>query len=538
MAVTTPSSSSSSSSSSTTSAAATVTATTPAGAASPSTASSSSFSPPSPSPSPTPLRKALRQQTPEPSSSTGPSGADPAIAKSKAASLIAAISSPAAELRKSVSMSATTRSTAAAFVVSSTLPTYGMLPPRDRRGVPRKGNLSSTSDSEAGGSQRRSGKKKFWWIQRDSLAKRMNIGKEGSRRRRRHDNNTFADHHLVQTWDPVKLRSDPRDARPGYPLPQPPTVFSKTSRSHSYDEDDDVAASKHPHQHSIRFGDAAMTRADRRQRRYVSRWIDDETKQTLRRFEREVVSFFYGDGIAEETDSEGGSSSSYSVVSSGSDPSDFEGQAKGQDASALRSTTAIAPFSVPSLASLASMTSALTARSFGSSSSSSSSSSPSASSPSSSPMPAPLTTVQPDGWVRVSADPTTSEPQRATLNLVIVDRNIRGMIQTLCRYYGLQCASKTDRATGERYTSIWMSTALAEHVQLPSVKAANDAQVRLLLGVARKDSKTVDAAADGPASEMGMFSLEEDEEEEQNVLDEFPSFYSLPAVSFVEYYFV
>ncbi|CDH59768.1 predicted protein [Lichtheimia corymbifera JMRC:FSU:9682] len=60
-------------------------------------------------------------------------------------------------------------------------------------------NDSSSPDSSIPSSKPKRSKKRYWYPQRDSLARRnrLQMGKEGSRRRQRWDNNHFHDHPLA-----------------------------------------------------------------------------------------------------------------------------------------------------------------------------------------------------------------------------------------------------------------------------------------------------------------------------------------------------
>ncbi|KAJ3098902.1 hypothetical protein HK100_004995 [Physocladia obscura] len=61
---------------------------------------------------------------------------------------------------------------------------------------------------------------------RDSQASRLKPGKTGSRRRRRHDNDTFADHPLVKSLDPTTSSLfTKQDLIPGPFIPRTPSVF-------------------------------------------------------------------------------------------------------------------------------------------------------------------------------------------------------------------------------------------------------------------------------------------------------------------------
>ncbi|KAJ3113979.1 hypothetical protein HDU96_002671 [Phlyctochytrium bullatum] len=132
-------------------------------------------------------------------------------------------------------------------------------------------------------------KKRFSWIQRDSLARRLFIGKVGSRRRQRHDNNHFVDHPLVDPNEPYK----PRDAHPGPPMPRPKTVFSLVPpglRPRVFSATVDAPAPAPAPVQERRLGEKAMTKAHRCLRRDLrrGRWISEEA---VAKFEAEIVGF-------------------------------------------------------------------------------------------------------------------------------------------------------------------------------------------------------------------------------------------------------
>ncbi|KAJ3070448.1 hypothetical protein HDU98_006553 [Podochytrium sp. JEL0797] len=114
--------------------------------------------------------------------------------------------------------------------------------------------------------------------QRDSQAQRMKPGKEGSRRRRRQENDTFAHHPLVKALDPLTSSLfDRRDLFPGPMMPQPKTIFTGLPRSQAkvsmdvLDADLEAAnaSAATPHIHLCRCtrtcGPHALSRADRMQ---------------------------------------------------------------------------------------------------------------------------------------------------------------------------------------------------------------------------------------------------------------------------------
>ncbi|ORY36352.1 hypothetical protein BCR33DRAFT_722154 [Rhizoclosmatium globosum] len=67
---------------------------------------------------------------------------------------------------------------------------------------------------------------------RDSQARRNKLGLEGSRRRRRQENDTFAHHPLIRALDPTSSNLfDQRDMYPGPQMPQPAAIFSRLPQS-------------------------------------------------------------------------------------------------------------------------------------------------------------------------------------------------------------------------------------------------------------------------------------------------------------------
>ncbi|KAL2912898.1 hypothetical protein HK105_207569 [Polyrhizophydium stewartii] len=84
----------------------------------------------------------------------------------------------------------------------------------------------AAADPQAERTAPRTPRRRWWWIQRDSLARRLFIGKPGSRRRNRHDNNTLADHPMRPADDPTFVFDADREPGPCYDMPREPTVFS------------------------------------------------------------------------------------------------------------------------------------------------------------------------------------------------------------------------------------------------------------------------------------------------------------------------
>ncbi|KAI9105511.1 hypothetical protein DFS34DRAFT_588835 [Phlyctochytrium arcticum] len=120
--------------------------------------------------------------------------------------------------------------------------------------------------------------KKRWVPNRDSLAKRMSIGKAGSRRRRRHDHSTFKDNPIVKLLaheDPSSLH--PLAHPPGPAIPRPPTAFSTVPLNAtalivnaSTDQPGDAAFQLERREvHSVGLGH--LTREDRRLRGVLRR---------------------------------------------------------------------------------------------------------------------------------------------------------------------------------------------------------------------------------------------------------------------------
>ncbi|KAI8620872.1 hypothetical protein BC830DRAFT_409883 [Chytriomyces sp. MP71] len=109
-------------------------------------------------------------------------------------------------------------------------------------------------------------------LQRDSQAQRLKQGKDGSRRRRRKDNDTFADHPLIKGFAPSQHPLfQGTDLRAGPCMPQPPAVFSvlpgalRNSVSHGAVPPPAMARTTAPPPHGLSKADrAAMGRGLRR----------------------------------------------------------------------------------------------------------------------------------------------------------------------------------------------------------------------------------------------------------------------------------
>ncbi|KAJ3085492.1 hypothetical protein HK102_014120 [Quaeritorhiza haematococci] len=82
------------------------------------------------------------------------------------------------------------------------------------------------SEAAAAAEKEKKRKKKKWWGQRDSLARRMGlqIGREGTKRRQRYNNNHLVEHMFAPSTDPDFIH--PFDYEAGYEMPRKPTAFS------------------------------------------------------------------------------------------------------------------------------------------------------------------------------------------------------------------------------------------------------------------------------------------------------------------------
>ncbi|KAJ3410765.1 hypothetical protein HDV05_003267 [Chytridiales sp. JEL 0842] len=262
-------------------------------------------------------------------------------------------------------------------------------------------------------------KNKYYWRARDSMARRLFIGKEGSRRRQRHDNNTFADHPMVKALDPAILL-EPQDFNPAYSMPRRPTIFShvpKSARHHLMNVNPEVPkAAPTSKNTACIMGENALSKADRRLRRQLRRgnW---SCRETLESFEKEVIDFFYSLDADE--------------VNAAAEK-ETEGCSSGNLDGHLRSEP------VPI---------AQTRRKESSWISASSSSCDSFESTSTLEFESPDEDDENEGWVRVesktvegASKPKTAGPadsERLTLAMRIDDKFLRLLVHTMCRYYKL-----------------------------------------------------------------------------------------------------
>ncbi|KND04756.1 uncharacterized protein SPPG_00461 [Spizellomyces punctatus DAOM BR117] len=155
-------------------------------------------------------------------------------------------------------------------------------------------------------------KKKRWVACRDSLAKRLRIGKVGSRRRRRHDNNHFTDHPIVATSKHDPDFHSPQDMNPGYHIPRPPCAFSEISKNELYHAMIN-ASTDQPHRiHIIHYastrgnrmaprkivaGESNLTKNDRRLRQHIRR--TGCAQESIKKFEQVVLKHAF---VAEKDD--------------------------------------------------------------------------------------------------------------------------------------------------------------------------------------------------------------------------------------------
>ncbi|KAI8848646.1 hypothetical protein BC829DRAFT_393552 [Chytridium lagenaria] len=279
--------------------------------------------------------------------------------------------------------------------------------------------------------------KKFAWMQRDSLASRLFIGKLGSRRRQRYDNNHFTDHPLVDPSEPFK----PKDAFPGPSQPRPKTVFSLVPAALRQRVLATTPTAVPPTTPVVRIGASAMTKADRALRRDLrkGRWVEEEV---VRCFEEEVLAFLEGgergsDGEIAESVVEDSVVDLKEILT----PIVYQSNASVATGSSLASIDSDDEERVMVASSLDDDMSRISL-----SSASSGASSPWVN----------VSTPFVDGlWVWV--DSTTSGEgveERKVMALVITDKSVRAVLHALCRWYGLMSHSEDD-AEGQRITFIY-----------------------------------------------------------------------------------
>ncbi|KAJ3219211.1 hypothetical protein HDU67_002207 [Dinochytrium kinnereticum] len=296
--------------------------------------------------------------------------------------------------------------------------------------------------------------KRFSWIQRDSLARRLFIGKIGSRRRQRYDNNHFVDHPLVDPAEPFKAK----DAFPGPPMPRPKTVFSlvpPSLRSRVLSPPTDVTPPRPQPVPEIRVGEKAMTKSDRSLRRELrrARWVSEEA---ISRFEEEIVAFVEMISLDEGLVNVGSPSpikKSNVSVATGSSLDSFDDEELDAIPRVLSFSTTEDRVEEP--------------RTSVSSSSSSLNEWISLKAPAV------------DGlWVWVDAEPSMDgKPElvegETRLSLVIHDTSVRLIVHTMCRYYGLLSHSEDD-AQGRRVTFIYPSPLSSKPTPQPASEPITD----------------------------------------------------------------
>ncbi|KAJ3308329.1 hypothetical protein HDU76_004015, partial [Blyttiomyces sp. JEL0837] len=342
--------------------------------------------------------------------------------------------------------------------------------------------------------------KRFYWLVRDSLAKRMFIGRVGSRRRRRYDNNTFADHPMIQGIDPHdEFFNDPRDKHPGYPIPQPSTIFTKlppnlrsylvhvpVSNHNPWGYDDTttptlttstkLSKSREGSKDTTSFipvlkparvitsstkldgviptGDFAMTRVDRKVKKDLLRRVDEfhgdlvrgDVYRRLRKLEDAIVEWFFGVDDAFGCDGDGdGDEFVDSLEIVGSLDSVLTGLSldEGEECEGESSVCVEQELKRGGLS--------------GDENSHEDNNN----------------NDEDDGWVRVgdngddsavegeswvevkADEKTLFEPMR----IHVQDKTLRLLVHTLCRYYGLNSKSEDDSTSGLRITTITLPKA-------------------------------------------------------------------------------
>ncbi|KAJ3106949.1 hypothetical protein HDU97_005230 [Phlyctochytrium planicorne] len=378
-------------------------------------------------------------------------------------------------------------------------------------------------------------KKKFSWMKRDSLARRLFIGKVGSRRRQRHDNNNFVDHPLVDPNEPFK----PKDVYP-IPLPRPKTVFSLVPpalRSKVLAAESSRLA---PESLLPKIGEKALTKADRNLRKELRRagWASADAVAS---FEVEVVGFLNRLEEVEDVEElakafedavvvEGASPvkrSNVSVATGSSLGSDDEDEDERRASVGTPVKRLFGPRSVASpclrdernqinmrlASSRSSVSSSRSSTSSFSSLSSSNWVNVGRSAGSAVVMPGPN-----DGmWVLVDATPRSSGAATPVekverLSMVISDVSLRLIVHTMCRYYGLLSHSEDD-IQGRRITFIYPPSTSLSVVVKPEPQPA--------------EPTPATAETDSTCTETGT----------ETRLDEPVRRFPLPDVSFVDYIF-
>ncbi|KAI8817186.1 uncharacterized protein EV422DRAFT_258773 [Fimicolochytrium jonesii] len=153
-----------------------------------------------------------------------------------------------------------------------------------------------------------------WYLQRDSLARRLKVGKEGSRRRRRFDNDHFTDHPIVSQHKHDADFMTRGDLLPGLDMPRPPGVFARLPRKVLADlptEGSWNAGKEENVSKEAAVGEANLTRLDRRLRSQIRR--SASAREVVRMFEERILEKFVpldGSPLAKSADENSSSSSS------------------------------------------------------------------------------------------------------------------------------------------------------------------------------------------------------------------------------------
>ncbi|KAH6586241.1 hypothetical protein BASA50_000705 [Batrachochytrium salamandrivorans] len=258
-------------------------------------------------------------------------------------------------------------------------------------------------------------KRKRWaWLQRDSLASRMFIGKPGSRRRNRHDNIHFIDHPLAPAADPNFVHEHDR-VPGGYVLPRKATIFSSITFSDhrkllvNITPDDLYATNVHTsdaHGHgkvsskvkslSMLAGESNLNRSDRRMCQTLRRTNCDA--EMLHRLEYSLVEFI-----------------KQSLMDS---PDPWTSRVSSSDIELARSIDSTDSWGIPNSNQLE------------------------------------------DGWVHLdsgsngSLESSPSESDSVHMKLEITSSFLRLIIHIMCRYYQLGSSSENDLVSGKRVTTV------------------------------------------------------------------------------------